>query len=214
MQENILSEDFNRIQHIPEEYKEKAIYEKRYKPYTPDQMIFIDFNPAISFPKDTYERFIINTMKEIDIKEFIIEEGEDLGGPEEYNPRAMLSIIFYAYSDGIFSSRKIAKICIHDIRYIFLSGYIAPEHSTISRFINKYTEAIKNIFVQVLYIADNLGYIDYKVIATDGSKIKADASTKFTGTIFDFKKKTERLEKKIELAIKKQQETDKSEEKE
>ena len=86
MKENILSEDFNRIQHIPEEYKEKAIYEKRYKPYTPDQMIFIDFNPAISFPKDTYERFIVNTMQEIDIE----DEAANKDLPEDFKKPSVL----------------------------------------------------------------------------------------------------------------------------
>jgi len=214
MDSKYLSEDFKRTQPIPAEYKAKANYIKRYKPYEPDQILFIEFNPARSFSKGIFERFIVDTMQETDISEFIMEEGKDEGGPEGYNPRAMLAVLFYAYADGMFSSRRIAKLCLHDMRYIFISGYTAPEHSTISRFINNNAEAIKNIFVQVLYIANNLGFIDYKMIATDGSKIKANAATKYTGTIEDFKKKLERLEKKITLAIKKQQETDKTDEKE
>ena len=65
-----------------------------------------------------------------------------------------------------------------------------------------------------MYIADQLGYVDYKLIATDGTKIKANACAKFTGTITDFERRSKRLEENIILAIEKQKSTDKREEKE
>lgn len=123
-----------------------------------------------------------------------------------------MAIIFYGESDGVFSSRKLENLCIYDTRYIYLSGGITPDHSKISRFLNKYEEQILKVFSQILYIADDMGYIDYKILVTDGSKFRAYASKKFSGTLEMFRKRQKKLESNIKLAIEKQKQTDKEEE--
>jgi hypothetical protein len=96
--------------------------------------------------------------------------------------------------------------------YIFVSGYNTPEHSTISRFLNKYETQIIELFAKILYLADESGFIDYKLIAIDGTKIKANASERFIGTIDDFKKREVKLTEKIRDAIEKQKCADADEE--
>lgn len=174
-------------------------------------MIFIPFNPHEAFPKGTYERFLVGTLNKMNINEFY--DKEDKGGESPYNPLSMLGIIFYAFSLSVFHSRKISKYCRVHTGFMYVSGYCTPDHSTISRFIRKHEKGIIKIFTEILYIADNQGYIDYRQISTDGTKIRANASKRFTGTIEDFKKKKDKLEKKIELAIKKQEEADKIDDK-
>jgi hypothetical protein len=95
---------------------------------------------------------------------------------------------------------------------MFVSGYAEPEHSTICRFVQQNKEELKKIFTQILYIADNSGFIDYSMIALDGTKIKGNASKQFCGTLKDFEKRKNKLEKNIEKAMKKQQEADSEDE--
>jgi transposase len=206
-------EDLNKTLSKQTEEKKLLIFNKRFREYNPDQILFYTFNPIETFPEGSYERFLVDIIKNIDISAFAKMAKCDLGGPDEYNPRSMLAIIFYGESDGIFSSRNLSKLCISDQRYIFVSGNETPEHSTISRFINDYEKEIEEIFIKVLYIADNQGYIEYKKFVIDGSKFRAYASRKFTGTIEDFKKREKSLKEKISLAIEKQKEADKEEEK-
>ena len=206
-------EDLNKRLTKQTEEKKLPIFNKRFREYNPDQILFYTFNPIETFPEGSFERFIVEIIKNIDISAFAKRTTPDLGGPEEYNPRSMLAIIFYGESDGIFSSRNLSKLSISDQRYIFVSGNETPEHSTISRFINDYEKEIEEIFVKILYIADNQGYVEYKKFVIDGSKFRAYASRKFTGTIEDFKKREKSLKEKIELAIKKQNQMDKEEEK-
>ncbi len=177
--------------------------EKRFSIYNPDQCCLIDFNPAELFPKRCFERFLVETIKGLDISDFSYTHNKDNGGKTEYNPRSLLGLIFYGIADGLFSSRKLETACLYDSRYVFVSGGATPDHSTISRFINRYDKAILNLFSQVLYICWNMKYLDYELIATDGSKFKAYASSKFTGTLKHFKSRKEKLSKKIEIALNK-----------
>ena len=60
----------------------------------------------------------------------------------------MFKIVSYAYSQNVYSSRKIEKACKRDINFRWLlQGYKAPDHATISRFRKEYlsNEVIKDL---------------------------------------------------------------------
>jgi hypothetical protein len=90
-------------------------------------------------------------------------------------------------------------------------GYTTPDHSTISRFVGNFTKKIITLFAKLLYIAAEEGFIDYKLTATDGTKIRANASDKFSSTVEDFKKRKGRLEAKITEALEKSKQADEEE---
>lgn len=181
----------------------------RYRRYEPDQTVMMPLDFSALFPTGTYERFLVETIQQFDLNQFE-KDGIDQGGQTPYDPRSLLGIILYGFSVGTYSSRKLSQACANDIRYMFISGYANPEHTTICRFIARHQEALKDLFAQILYIADNMGLLDYRMIAIDGTKIKGNASKQFSGTIEDFKKKKEKIEAKIETALKKQGDADKS----
>ena len=194
MQYDYLSDEFESFSSQQREVnKEEIFYKKRIQPYNPDQILMLDFNPGKTFPEGTFERFLVNMLIDMDLSDFEYSQGLDKGGSEEHNPRALLGIIFYGNSLSVFSSRKMADLCIFDYRYMFVSGGASPDHSTISRFVNRYPEAIKNVFTKVLYVAENLGLRGYNQEAIDGSKMRASAGNKFTGTIEDFEKRKEKF---------------------
>jgi transposase len=215
MQEELFSKETNDVNINSQQKNNKDIkYPKRFFAYTPDQFLMLNFNPEKTFPVGTFERFLVETIKDLNLEEIEYSLEKDKGGRYSHNPKTMLGLIYYGFSNGVFSSRKIAELSVYDYRYMFLAGGSAPDHSSISRFLNKYRKEIIDIFTKVLYIAENLGYRDFKQEVVDGSKIKASAGSKFTGTIDDFEKRKNNLEKKIEEAIKKQIETDKKDVKE
>ncbi len=183
----------------------------RYKKYEPKQQIILPIDPEKMYPIDTFERFLVDTIEKLDFSDFDNIE-DDKGGESRYDPRSLLGIIFYGFSRGTFSSRKLSNACQSDLGFMFVSGYAEPEHSTICRFIQQYKKELKKIFTQILYIADKSGFIDYSMIALDGTKIKGNASKQFYGTLKDFEKRKNKLEKNIEKAMKKQQEADSEDE--
>ena len=46
------------------------IFKKRFKTYNPDQITFYTFDPSKTFPIKCFERFIVDTIREIDISDF------------------------------------------------------------------------------------------------------------------------------------------------
>ena len=153
-------------------------------------------NPATTFPEGTFERFLVDTIGKLDLSDFENVK-DDQGGEASYDPRSLLGIIFYGFCRGTFSSRKLSIACLHDSSFMFVSGFATPEHSTICRFIITHKQAIISLFAQVLYIADNMKLVDYTMIAIDGTKIKANASKQFNGTLDDFRKKEGKLQGQI-----------------
>ena len=51
-----------------------------------------------------------------------------------YHPKMMLKVIIYAYMNNIYSCRKIEKLLLRDIHYIWLAGNEHPDFITINRF--------------------------------------------------------------------------------
>ena len=162
----------------------------RFKAYEPDQQVFITIDPSEQFGRDSFESFLVSTIKELDVSAFW--SNIDRGGETPYDPRSLLGIILYGFCRGIYSSRKLEHSCRYDLGFMYVSGHNAPDHAVICRFLNKYKQEIKLAFRQLVYVAHSKGYIDYHCLALDGTKIRANVSRSYTGTLKDFKKRTAR----------------------
>ncbi len=55
-------------------------------------------------------------------------------GATSYHPKMMLKIILYAYTQYVFSGRKIEKLLNDNIRMMWLSQNQTPSSKTINRF--------------------------------------------------------------------------------
>ncbi len=56
------------------------------------------------------------------------------GGTSSYHPRMLLKVLLYAYTQKIYTSRKIAKALREDITVMWLAGNNKPDFRTINRF--------------------------------------------------------------------------------
>lgn len=187
----------------------------KYKPYNQEQSLLITFDSEEFIPANSFARHINKVFENhINIQAFEqkIMNGTEKGGASAYNIRMMLKLIFYSYCMGVYYSRDIENKCLTDIYYIYLTGYTKTDHSTICRFINKYQEEIIDVFSQVVYIMEESGYIDKNIIAIDGTKIKANANSRFSGTLKDYENKKEQLQERIKYLIEQHSEADNKEE--
>ena len=103
-------------------------------------------------------------------------------GQHAYNPQTMISLLFYGYSTGVRSSRKISIGCEERFDFAFLSNGLKPSHDRISDFRKDNIAELKEIFKIIVLIGANLGLVrlgNIKV-SIDGAKIKANASSKLT----------------------------------
>lgn len=117
----------------------------------------------------------------------------DKGGAPAYNPRLLIKVIFYAYSQGIRSSRKIENSLFENIPLRFLSGNTHFDHGTVNLFRKNHLGKLPQVFAQIVVLASNLGLANLSDISIDGTKIKANASKKSLFTKEDIEKVTTRI---------------------
>ncbi len=173
---------------------------ERFRTYEPDQQVFVNLDPAETFGTDSFETYLVDSINAIDLSGFW--SASDRGGEAPYDPRAMLGLILYGICQGIYSSRKLEHACRHDLGFMYVSGHNCPDHAAICRFLARHPIQIKEAFRNVVYIAHAKGYIDYHTLAIDGTKIRANVSKSFTGTIKDFRKRVGAIDFFIEKALK------------
>ena len=170
-----------------------------YHPYTPNQLVLfpqrIDENIAENDPVRIISA-IVDSLNLEAFKKLYKEKGRS-----PYHPRMMLKVILYAYMNNVYSCRRIEKLLLRDIHYIWLAGYEKPDFITINRFRNKVKGEINNIFTQVVLILSSKGFITLDVEYIDGTKIESKAN-KYT---FVWRKSVEKnrakLMKKISVLL-------------
>ncbi len=125
-------------------------------------------------PPNHLARFIVDLVAQLDLEE-IYNQYSDQGAPP-YAPEVLLGLLFYGYATGIFSSRKLEKATYEVIPFRFIAGDMHPDHDTIATFRKQFLTELKEVFVQILLIAQEMGRLELGNVSLDGSKIHADAS--------------------------------------
>ena len=125
-------------------------------------------------PPDHLARFIVGIIALLDLSAIYVHYAA-VGG-EAYAPEVLLGLLFYGYTTGVFSSRKIERATYELIPFRFIAGGLHPDHDTIANFRKTFLPQITELFVQVLVVAREMGLLNLGNISLDGSKIHADAS--------------------------------------
>jgi len=118
--------------------------------------------------------FVVNVIAQLDLGPIYKRYAEQ--GGEAIAPDILLGLLFYGYATGVFSSRKIEKATYENIPFRFIAGGLHPDHDTIANFRKTFLKEIKDLFVQILLLAQEIGMLEIGNISLDGSKIHADAS--------------------------------------
>jgi transposase len=111
----------------------------------------------------------------LDLGEIYATYTEERGSPP-YNPAMMTALILYGYSQGVFSSRKIARACNQRVDFMAVTGMHKPNFRTVNKFRARHLKALSGLFVQVLMLCRQAGLAKLGHVAIDGTKIKANAS--------------------------------------
>lgn len=91
-------------------------------------------------------------------------------GSKPYHPEMLISLLFYGYATGVYSSRKIEIATYDSVPFRFLAANTHPDHDTIATFRTRFLEELKPLFVQILIIAHQMGVLKLGKISLDGTK--------------------------------------------
>ena len=101
---------------------------------------------------------------------------EGKAGRPGWEPRLLISLWVYAYSEGVGSARAIEQLCEWEPAYQWLTGAMVVGAHTLSDFRVKHEAALKGLFVQVLGLLSADGLIVLERVMQDGTKIRAQAA--------------------------------------
>lgn len=158
-----------------------------YKDYNINQLV-LPLNLEIKIQDNDIAKHVNNLVESIPRKAFT-KYYKETGCPS-YHPRMMLKILLCAYSQSVFSGRKIEALLSDSIRMLWLAQGYLPSYRTINRFRSNedMQELLCQCFVQFRAQLIKEKIINNEAIFIDGTEIEANAN-KFS---FVWKKAVER----------------------
>src|SRR3954451_15847719 len=120
---------------------------------------------------------VLGSVNEVDLSAFYADYRADGHGRPAYEPSMMVALLLYAYARGNRSSRAIERACVEDVAFRVVTGNLAPDHSTIAEFRCRHERPLGDVFCGVLGLCARAGLVSVGVVAIDGTKMAANAST-------------------------------------
>lgn len=90
----------------------------------------------------------------------------------------LTGLLLYGYSIGVTSSRRIERATQDDVAFRYLAAEQHPDHDTIANFRRQHLSALAGLFLQALRLCQQAGLVKLGLVAIDGTKILANASTR------------------------------------
>jgi transposase len=120
---------------------------------------------------------VLDAVEELDLSAMYADYRDDGRGRPAYEPSMMVALLLYAYARGNRSSRRIERACVEDVAYRIVTGNLAPDHSTIAEFRCRHERPLGEVFSGVLGLCARVGLASVGVVAIDGTKMAANASS-------------------------------------
>jgi len=150
---------------------------KTFRCYEPDQYLLLPPDLRQWLPEGHLALFVSDVVDELDLSEVFAEyeKGDGRGYPP-YHPVMMVKLLVYGYSIGVVSSRRIERATYEDVAFRVLAANQHPDHDSIAGFRKRHLQALAGLFLQVLRLCEKAGLVKLGHVATDGTKIRANAS--------------------------------------
>lgn len=97
-------------------------------------------------------------------------------GQRPYRRSDLLKIIMYGYFNKIRSSRALEIETKRNLELMWLINQITPDHGTISLFLKENRKAFQSVTREFTLMLKGWGLVEGKLVAIDGTKIKAQNS--------------------------------------
>ena len=109
----------------------------------------------------------------LDIKTMGFKAEAAREGRPGYDPRDMLKLYMYGYSNHIRSSRQLQKEAARNVEVMWLLKKIVPDFRCIADFRKDNAKAIKEVFRAFVKLCNGAGLLSHESVVIDGSKFRA-----------------------------------------
>ncbi len=125
-------------------------------------------------PQTHLARFIAEIVGQLDLREISSQYAGH--GSKPYPADMMVSLLFYGYATGVFSSRRLERATHDSLAFRYICANTHPDHSSIATFRQRFAKELKGCFTQILLIASAAGALKLGTVSLDGTKVKANSS--------------------------------------
>lgn len=152
----------------------------------------MNFDVDTLIPEDSKVRLVCNIVEEMNLEPLLSTQKKKDRKPKDLI--SMLKILLFCYSERIVSTRDIEDFCTYDTRaHFILQDVAAPDHSTISRFIQRIDGYATELLTQFVEMLIEEGHVNLDSIYIDGTKIESVAG-RYT---FVWRKTVEKNQQKL-----------------
>jgi transposase len=149
---------------------------KTFRPWDVEQGWLLPASVQELVPAGHVAHFVRETVREsLDLRAIFSAYEEERGYPP-YHPAMMVALLLYAYSRGVYSSRRIAQACEERVDFMAVTALNRPDFRTIATFRRRHLKMLGELFVQVLKLCRAAGLVKLGHVALDGTKVAANAS--------------------------------------
>lgn len=171
-----------------------------FKPYTLEQPSLLPPSMDELIPAQHLVRVVNRVVDELDIEPLLAKYKG--GGTSSYHPRMMLKVIVYAYTQKIYSSRKIEKALWENIGFMWISGGNKPDFHTLNNFRGAVMkEVVRKVFASLMEWLVEEGYVKMENYFVDGTKVGANSNPHKVVWAKKTKRYKEQLQEQIETLL-------------
>ena len=146
-----------------------------FKPYNMNQSALLPPSLDELVPQEHLVRVVNRAIEELNIDALLRRYKG--GGTSSFHPRMMLKVMVYAYTQKLYTSRKIAKALRENIQFMWISGGNKPDFRTINRFRGSVMkEVVGEVFTSVIEYLVEKKYVKLENYFVDGTKIESSAN--------------------------------------
>jgi transposase len=124
--------------------------------------------------RDDLARLILDAVEQCDLRRAVTNDRGS--GSLQYPPGMMVSLLIYAYAQGVFSSRRIERLTYENLSVRYVCGNTHPDHDTIAKFRRENGALFQDCLRSVILLAQELGVVKLGMLAADGTRLEANAN--------------------------------------
>lgn len=141
------------------------------------QMMIANIYVEELIPADHKARAIWELAGQLDLKGFAeaLKSQAGAAGRPAWDPRLLVSVWVYAYSEGIGSAREMERLMEYEPGLQWLCGLSSINHHTLSDFRVMHRPALDELFAQMLALLEKEDLLNLERVMHDGTKVRAQA---------------------------------------